>query len=68
MAGYFQRKEGKVKISKLVAALAWISLIALSWCILLRALPSDFLAWSFWAFFFGMGLFASSAIFYQRKP
>jgi hypothetical protein len=68
MAGYFQRKEGKVKISKLVAALAWISLIALSWCILLGAVASNFKTWSFWVFFFGMGLLASSAIFYQRKP
>lgn len=57
-----------MKISKLVAALAWISLIALSWCILLGVVASNFKTWSFWVFFFGMGLLASSAIFYQRKP
>ena len=49
-----------VKPSIFVSILSWLSVFSASWLILLRRLPSDWISWSFFAFFLIVAVFSSA--------
>jgi len=48
------------KPSLYLAALAWASIFALSWLLILRSIPADGLAWNFLATFVVIAILASA--------
>lgn len=54
------------KPSQLLAFFGWVSVFVEGWFLVLRRIPSDALAWSFFAFFFIVAI-SASAIASPRK-
>ena len=57
----------KPSLSLYLAVLAWASVFALSWLLILRSIPADGLAFSFLAAFAIVAIFASSVASPKEK-